>query len=162
MRKRWLVWLLLPYLSTPSPSPNSPPIQGQDKHSLHSFRTSAETFHSGMLFPNLKITSLSNMHSSPTENIQAIASLTCQCYPPWFITRYTCRLYPAGHWCERQEPAASRMEQSHTDRQCIHWTMFWRKERVSQAFGVLRTAARFLTNKNTEFIVKCEFQTNNE
>lgn len=87
-----------------------PIIQGPDRHSLYLFRSSAETFHSGMLFPCLKITSLSSMHSSPTENIQAIASLTCQRYPPWSFIRYTCCLYPAVYWSqERHEPAATCM-----------------------------------------------------
>ena len=66
-----------------------------------------------MLFPGLKITSLSSMHSSPTEVIQAIASLTCQSYPTWFFINDTCRLYPAGHWHhERQAAAAAKSLQS--------------------------------------------------
>ena len=96
-----------------SSPPNSPTLQEPDKQSLHSFRTSAETFYSGMLFPDLKITSLSSMHSSPTEIIQTIASLTCHSYPPWFFINDTHRLYPPGHWHhERQAAAAAKSLQS--------------------------------------------------
>ena len=66
-----------------------------------------------MLFPDLKITSLSSMHSSPTEIIQTIASLTCHSYPPWFFINDTHRLYPPGHWHhERQAAAAAKSLQS--------------------------------------------------
>ena len=70
-------------------------------------RTSPETFHSAMLFPGLKLTSLSSMHSSPTEIIQATASLTCQSYPPWFFINDTRHLYPAGRWHHERQAAAA-------------------------------------------------------